>query len=81
MLIDLGPLALFGELNASRYSDKQLAAVGLRSEQAAGCRRTFALKPYGDQSEPDEPFAIFTGVPQARRLGWEWMHGRRTDCL
>ena len=25
MLVELGPLALFGELNASRYSDKQLA--------------------------------------------------------
>ena len=63
MLAELGPLAMFGELNASRYSDKQLTERGMRPEQATDCRRTFTLKPYGDQSEPDELFPVFAGMP------------------
>ncbi len=61
MLVDLGPLAMFGELNASRYSDAELAERGLSGGQAPGCRRTLALKPYGEQSEPDDPFPVFSG--------------------
>ena len=61
MLVDLGPLAMFGELNTSRYSEAELAERGLRGEQAPGCRRTLALKPYGEQSEPDDPFPVFAG--------------------
>ena len=61
MLVDLGPLAMFGELNALRYSEAELAERGLRGDQAPGCRRTLALKPYGEQSEPDDPFPVFTG--------------------
>ena len=66
MLAELGPLAMFGELNASRYSDKELAERGLSSEQQPGCRRTLALKPYGEQSEPDDPFPVFAGESVAR---------------
>ena len=61
MLVDLGPLAMFGELNSSRYSNGELAERGLSGSQAPGCRRTLALKPYGEQSEPGDPFPVFTG--------------------
>ncbi len=61
MLVDMGPLAMFGELNASRYSDTELAERGLSGDQAPGCRRTLALKPHGEQSEPDDPFPVFAG--------------------
>lgn len=62
LVSDLGPLAKFGELNATGLTPDALEERGIAAGQAADCKRSLILKPYGEQSEPDDPFPLYAGA-------------------
>ena len=59
---DLGQLAKFGSLNMAGISTESLKERGIDAERAAMCKHSLVLKPYGEQSEPDDPFPLYAGA-------------------
>lgn len=49
-----------GRVNASAIDADILEENGIQAEPGtAGCAHQLVLKPYGEQSEPDDPFPVF----------------------
>ena len=52
-----------GRVNASAIDADTLEENGMRAPpSAAGCAHQLVLKPYGEQSDPDDPFPVFEGT-------------------
>ena len=52
-----------GRVNASAIDADTLEENGIQAPPgAAGCAHQLVLKPYGEQSDPDDPFPVFEGT-------------------
>ena len=60
---ELGPVALFGELNVTGLSQEVLLERGIAFEPSQGCGRTLILFPYGEK-DPDDAFPVYEGMLQ-----------------
>lgn len=66
----LGGSAKVGRVNASAIDADTLEGNGIEvTPAAAGCAHRMVLKPYGEQSEPDDPFPVFEGARLLRCAG------------
>ncbi len=55
--------AQVGRINATELGDSQLAERGLAMPPAGtACTHALSLKPFGEQSEPEEAFSVFSGL-------------------
>lgn len=57
----LGGMAKVGRINASAVDAATLLEHGIEAAPPGGCGHALALKPSGEQSEPEEAFSVFTG--------------------
>lgn len=52
-----------GRVNASAIDADTLEENGIQAPpSAASCVHQLVLKPYGEQSDPDDPFPVFEGT-------------------